>query len=590
MPQNDKGQNKHRGSKNTLKNATASIDFEFLEMDSASKKLILEMGGEIRVPRSGRSITKNEGNSLKRLYHELDNHTRYDMSILHMKDYGLTDELPASIMDKLISKIGKAYTIQVLYIQNFPDGMLDAQLAHLTEVLKKGHIWAMNIGEAAKVSLQGWQKFAADLKYTNITHMYASENTLLTKQLKIKMMDAIRENRKTDKRHYDKSNRHIIDQVKKMWFNPSRSGKYQRQFKPPQGQEWSLSSPGAENNITNSNGKMNNNKACSIQEKKKCALIPGGSSKKKSASSSSSKKKRTINNKNYKYKRVPKNFKTLCNNNDHLYDKICTRWKSYGFEYSLLQGNNKKEEDNDRELRCFCASFPLEGMVCKESMLFNMIKSFELDAPSPRTSPTDSPASIPLSARLVIRKKKLIKKSPATVGKSKKFSSSTIKKKRKIVSSTPASVASSSSLNKKSRSEKKNERIQKFLRAKVADMNAKRSKQAKRKSRFELKVPASNLLSETEISKMTYRKQMAYITRQTAQEEVKKKGASLNKTFLYVHWGKEDNWRAGFIEDYNETTGKHKIKFDIGATGLEPVFLDVDLSTVETKSANQGEK
>ena len=87
MPQNDKGQNKHRGSKNTLKNATASIDFEFLEMDSASKKLILEMGGEIRVPRSGRSITKNEGNSLKRLYHELDNHTRYDMSILHMKDY-----------------------------------------------------------------------------------------------------------------------------------------------------------------------------------------------------------------------------------------------------------------------------------------------------------------------------------------------------------------------------------------------------------------------------------------------------------------------------------------------------------------------
>ena len=159
---------------------------------------------------------------------------------------------------------------------NFPD------IAHL--ILKK-RTWAMNIGEAAKVSLQGWQKFAADLKYTNITHMYASENTLLTKQLKIKMMDAIRENRKTDKRHYDKSNRHIIDQVKKMWFNPSRSGKYQRQFKAPQGQECSLSSPGAENNSTNSNGKMNNNKACSIQEKKKC----GGGSVRKSLLLSSSK-------------------------------------------------------------------------------------------------------------------------------------------------------------------------------------------------------------------------------------------------------------------------------------------------------------
>ena len=151
-------------------------------------------------------------------------------------------------------------------------------------------------------------KIAADLKYTNITHMYASENTLLTKQLKIKMMDPnTDENRKTDSDIMTNQIATLLIKLK-MWFNPSRSGKYQRQFKPPQGQEWSLSSPGAENNITNSNGKMNNNKACSIQEKKKCALIQGGSSVKKKVCFFFFKKKKTINNKKYKYKRVPKNF------------------------------------------------------------------------------------------------------------------------------------------------------------------------------------------------------------------------------------------------------------------------------------------
>ena len=53
-------------------------------------------------------------------------------------------------MDKLITGIGKATSIQVLYIQNFPDAMLDTQLNHLLEVLKNGNIWAINIGEASK--------------------------------------------------------------------------------------------------------------------------------------------------------------------------------------------------------------------------------------------------------------------------------------------------------------------------------------------------------------------------------------------------------------------------------------------------------
>ena len=229
MPQSDYAQAIHRGSKNTLNSTSDSIDFEYLGMDEATKKAIKDMG-DIRVPRSGRSIVKLEGREVKRLYYELDNHEKYNLSILHMKDYGLTDTLEPAVMDKLITKIGKATTIQVLYIQNFPDGMLDQQLEHLTSVLKQGHIWALNIGEASKVTRRGWERFADALSETNVTHMYASENTLLTKKLKIKMLDKIRENRKKDKRHYSKSNRAVIDKITHMWFNPRRSNKYQLQF------------------------------------------------------------------------------------------------------------------------------------------------------------------------------------------------------------------------------------------------------------------------------------------------------------------------------------------------------------------------
>ena len=61
--------------------------------------------------------------------------------------------------------------------------------------------------------------------------MYASENTLLTKELKKKMMNVIRENRKKDKRHYSKSNKEVIEKVTHMWFNPCRSKKYLAQYR-----------------------------------------------------------------------------------------------------------------------------------------------------------------------------------------------------------------------------------------------------------------------------------------------------------------------------------------------------------------------
>ena len=107
-------------------------------------------------------------------------------------------------------------------------------------VLRRGKIWALNIGESWHVTRQGWEEFAhgtvaallffkpmhlmlilffclirffclsPDLPSTNITHMYASEGTNLTATLKKQMMTAARRNRRYDKRHYNKVSAVVI--------------------------------------------------------------------------------------------------------------------------------------------------------------------------------------------------------------------------------------------------------------------------------------------------------------------------------------------------------------------------------------------
>ena len=106
--------------------------------------------------------------------------------------------------------------------------MRDAQLVHLIRVLKKGFIWALNIGENFKLSAQAWNTFAEELpsvatsmffrrlthshlettvhlaftlgdlfRSTHVTHMYASEPHFggITDKLKMQMRKSIRENR-----------------------------------------------------------------------------------------------------------------------------------------------------------------------------------------------------------------------------------------------------------------------------------------------------------------------------------------------------------------------------------------------------------
>lgn len=53
--------------------------------------------------------------------------------------------------------------VEALYIHNFEEGMRDEQLAHLSRVLEKGHIWALNVGENFKLSPKAWSAFAESL-------------------------------------------------------------------------------------------------------------------------------------------------------------------------------------------------------------------------------------------------------------------------------------------------------------------------------------------------------------------------------------------------------------------------------------------
>lgn len=75
-------------------------------------------------------------------------------------------------------------------------GMLDAQLEHLSRVLTSKHIWALNVGENFQISISAWERFTKDLEATAVGYMYVSEHHLKRTGLKLRMRDAIRVNRK----------------------------------------------------------------------------------------------------------------------------------------------------------------------------------------------------------------------------------------------------------------------------------------------------------------------------------------------------------------------------------------------------------
>lgn len=99
--------------------------------------------------------------------------------------------------------------------------MKDHQILHLLYVLQQHSciIWALNIGETYDIQPKTWKAFMNGLKYTNITHMYASEH-MIGKEIKVGMMDIIRDNRKKHTMHNDPDNIDVIKQCINLWWNP----------------------------------------------------------------------------------------------------------------------------------------------------------------------------------------------------------------------------------------------------------------------------------------------------------------------------------------------------------------------------------
>ena len=100
--------------------------------------------------------------------------------------------------------------------------MRDKQVLHLLSILKNINcsIWYLNIGETYNVGSDTWLTFMNGLKDTNITHMYATERTSLTKEMKRIMLMTISDNHKKHNLYDDPNNKDVTKYSTHSWTNP----------------------------------------------------------------------------------------------------------------------------------------------------------------------------------------------------------------------------------------------------------------------------------------------------------------------------------------------------------------------------------
>lgn len=154
---------------------------------------------------------------------EKDDPKDTELIILRLKNW-LEADTNTQVMTRVFELLAKSNVVQALYVQNMEKGMDDDRLALLSRVLKTNHrIWALNVGENFKISRQGWENFANNLKDTGLTHLYAGSESTVHGELKVQMRDAIRDNRSKHNLHIAVWNLEIIVQIGQMWWNPRNS-------------------------------------------------------------------------------------------------------------------------------------------------------------------------------------------------------------------------------------------------------------------------------------------------------------------------------------------------------------------------------
>ena len=107
--------------------------------------------------------------------------------------------------------------VEVVYMQAFESGVGDAQLDRLLALLQRQRgIWAVHVGETARVSRAAWERFATALPSTSVAHLYVSERHLAGTDLKERMEATAAANRAAaPPRDPD-----VIQHVANMWSNP----------------------------------------------------------------------------------------------------------------------------------------------------------------------------------------------------------------------------------------------------------------------------------------------------------------------------------------------------------------------------------
>jgi hypothetical protein len=141
-----------------------------------------------------------------------------DMVILKLKDH-LVSDINSLVLDEIIAALHSNTNCQALYIQNISRAMRDEQLQKLIELCMKKPIWCLNLGENYEVTHNGWVTFCNALPQTMVTHLYISEH-VITLDLKNRIRDNIRANRKKHDRHSNLNNLAVIERCTNMWWNP----------------------------------------------------------------------------------------------------------------------------------------------------------------------------------------------------------------------------------------------------------------------------------------------------------------------------------------------------------------------------------
>jgi len=161
---------------------------------------------------------------------ERDDPNDADMVVLRLKNW-LEADTNSQVLTRVFELVAKSKVVQALYVQNMEKAMDDERLQLLVKALRANpRVWALNVGENFKITRRGWERFAEDLKMTGVTHLYAGSESTVYGELKVKMRDAVRDNRVKHDLHIAKWNLSVIWQIGQMWWNP-RNSKVVQTFK-----------------------------------------------------------------------------------------------------------------------------------------------------------------------------------------------------------------------------------------------------------------------------------------------------------------------------------------------------------------------